>query len=312
MLGDATRAAARLEPTAGAEQVRARTASAAQDEFAYRKRKGFPIADASSPESLESYVIRAAILRRHFEEVLFLDRDTYQLDERVRQWVVTILSILAGVMAFLFISFMRQQLSAPSQVGSGLVALALTVEVLYTTRERIKDFVRAWLAGRIYRFHAQRVSRYRIPEQRLATRDVILRAREWCTLATRSQPDPLNPEAGAELQTTRVHYLHKGVIRHDDALARAGVVRVRHVFRYDFTPMLTRLHDEVRVEPVQPVQDGRGVTFIEAPRRYHVPVLVRVSHDDLADEKRATVVVDKRGLERVDPAGDRERASDAT
>ena len=87
---------------------------------------------------------------------------------------------------------------------------------------------------------------------------------------------------------------------------------MRHVFRYDFTPMLAHLHDEVKVEAAQPVQDERGVTFIDAPRRYHVPVLVRVSHDNWVEEKHAMMVVDKRGVERVDPAGDRECASDAT
>lgn len=140
-----------------------------------------------------------------------------------------------------------------------------------------------------------------MPEQRLTTRDVILRAREWCTLATQSRPDPLNPEAGASLHTTRVHYLHKGVIQHDEALARAGVLGVRHIFRYDFKPVLERLHDVVKVAPLQPVQDEREVRFIPAPRRYHVPVLVRVSYDDVADEKHATLVLDHDGLERVDP-----------
>jgi hypothetical protein len=301
MLGDATRAAAGLAPSiVGAEQVRSRIAKAAQDEFAYRRDKGFPIADASSPASLESYVIRAATLKKHFEEVFFLERETYQPDERVQQWVTTFVALLAGCAAFLLqIGLAHERLSATSRVGSGLVALAVIAGVCYAARDRIKEFGRAWLAGKLYRFHAQRVSRYRVPEQRFATREVILRAREWCTLATQSRPDPLNPEAGASLPSTRVHYLHKGVLRHDDALTRAGMLRVRHVFRYDFTPLFARLHDEVKVAPVQ---DERGVAFVDAPRRYHVPVFVRLAHDAVSLERRATVVLDKRGLARIDPA----------
>jgi hypothetical protein len=77
------------------------------------------------------------------------------------------------------------------------------------------------------------------------------------------------------------------------------MLRVRHVFRYDFTPLFARLHDEVKVAPVQ---DERGVAFVDAPRRYHVPVFVRLAHDAVSLERRATVVLDKRGLARIDPA----------
>jgi hypothetical protein len=301
MLGHATSAAASLAPSvSGAEQVRERTAKAVADEFEYRKRKGFPVAAASSEESVEGYVVRAATLKKHFEEVLFLDRETNQVDERVQQWVVTLVAMLAGVCVFLFLGLIREHLSAPSKVGTGLLLLAIVAEVAYATRERVKDFARSWIAGKLYRFHAQRISRYRVPEERPSERGEILRAREWCTLATRSRPDPLNPEAGASLQTTRVHYLHKGTIWHDDVLSRAGVVRARHVFRYDFTPVLTRLKASPEPAPLQPVQVDDGVGFVEAPRRYYVPLSVRVSYDDASWETRATVVLDRRGLERVD------------
>ncbi|HXN81754.1 MAG TPA: hypothetical protein VN883_04705, partial [Myxococcales bacterium] len=81
------------------------------------------------------------------------------------------------------------------------------------------------------------------------------------------------------------------------ALAAAGVDRVRHIFRYDFSPLLSRLHDEQ--EPVPLLEDG-AVRFVAAQRRYHVPVCIRLTFGGAVHEERATVVLEKAGLVRLD------------
>jgi hypothetical protein len=110
--------------------------------------------------------------------------------------------------------------------------------------------------------------------------------------------DPLNPEAGESLTTTRVAYEHHGVLLANAVLRESGATRVRHVFRYDLSPLFARLHNEGKHVPV--VGPDSHVRFVDAPRRYDVPVKVRVRYDDQSHEEKAVIVLDKRGLRRID------------
>ena len=177
-----------------------------------------------SATALDAYVARAARLRKHFEEVLFLDRESYQLDERVQQWMTSFAALLAGGSAFLLQLALVDRRSSPSaEPRAGAAAsrpIALLAGACYMARDRIKELARAWLTGKVYRFHAQRVTRYRLPERRTATRDVVIRTRVWCNQTTQSLPDVLNPQGGATLPRTRIRYLQKGVISHLPGLPR--------------------------------------------------------------------------------------------
>ncbi len=96
-----------------------------------------------------------------------------------------------------------------------------------------------------------------------------------------------------------MRYVHRGVLYAKDALRDGGVRRVKHVFRYDLSPLFARLDDPVKQVPVL---DGatRRVTFTAAPRCYRVPVRLRVRSADGTREERATLVLHKRGLDRLD------------
>jgi hypothetical protein len=278
-------------------RVQARIDEALGDEFAYRQQRGFLCADPLSPEDLERYLGRAARLKKHFEEVLFLERETHQLDERVQQWMATLGALLGGIVAFIAIQVaLSVRRPAPLEVGSGLALLALIAGLGYAARHRMQAWGGSWLAGKVYRFHAQRVSRCRVPSRRLPTRDVLVEAREWCHQATSSRPDAVNPEAGASLPITQVRYRHKGVVLPRKELSAAGVQRVRHIFRYDLSPLFSRLDDDLK--PV-PVLDDARVRFVATPRTYRVPVDVRVGFGGEQYEEKAEIVVDKNGLRRI-------------
>ncbi len=304
MLADADSALGQIDPFQfAADDPRAKAFEcgrialdlAVRDEIAYRQIRGFLRVDGSSAVELEHYVARTARLKRHFEEVLFLDRETHLVDRHVQQWTTVIAALLAGIVAF----GVQTALPLASHVTSGLVLLALITGATYAVRDRVKEAMRGWLTGKMYPYHAQRASRWRVPPQRMRTDADVLRAREWMHQTTRTDPDPLNPEAGASLPTTVVAYVHKGVVFASPALAANGALHVRHIFRYDVSPLLPRLHDEVKRVPV--IERNARIRFVDAPRRYHVPLTVHLRYDGTTYEKRATVVLDKQGLKRIDP-----------
>jgi hypothetical protein len=281
-------------------RVRARIESAIGEEIAHRRASRFLTMTEPSPATLDAYVVRAARLRKHFEEVLFLDRESYQLDERVHQWMASFAAILAGGCYFLLQLTLIDRHASPSMgIGLRLATIALLAGACYMARDRLKEVARTWLTGKVYRFHAQRVSRYRMPERRLAARDVVIRTREWCNQATQSLPDVLNPQGGASLPRTRIRYLQKGVVEPQEAWSREGVSRVRHTFRYDVSPLLPRLADDIKRVPL--VGEGGVVQFAEVPRRYPIPVSVRLRYDGEMREEHATLVLEKRGITRMSP-----------
>jgi hypothetical protein len=185
-------------------------------------------------------------------------------------------------------------------LGWGLLMLAAISGTAYALREHIKERGRSWLSARMIRFHSQRISRCRVPATRLSTRDLVVDAREWCRQTTRSRPDALNPEGGASLRVTRIEYLHRGVVQPQTLLHASGVRRILHIFRYDLSPFLLRLDDAPKPVPV--LEAGGEVAFQAAPRRYRIPISVGLRVGGEFHEQRGTVVLDRGGLRRLEPA----------
>lgn len=294
---DSGAAAATPAVRAAFEGLAARIAEVLREEMSYRGSRGLLRADPTAPEALERYLGRAARLKKHFDEVLFLDRESEQLDERLQLWTRVAGALVGGIVATIPLQLILARRPAPGDIGWGLLALALITGLAYALREHIKESGQSWLTGKMARFHTQRISRCRVPTRRLPTRDVLVEAHEWCRQLTRARPDPLNPEGGATLRVMQVHYLHRGWVRPQADLWSAGVRRVLHIFRYDLSPLLPRLDDEPK--PV-PVMDAAGrVAFVTAARRYHVPIRISVEVAGERHEQQATLVLDRGGVRRV-------------
>ena len=286
--------------------VEARLAEVLAEELQYRTSRGFAVADPSSLVALERYLDRASRLKKHFQEVLFLDPETFQVAERAYHWIAAFFAVIASTWAFAWQIALMNQANAASTVSSGVITLAVIAGLVYAAKDRIKEIGRNWMTRRVHRvWGAQRVTRYRAPERRLPGRDVVVTARESWQEGRKSLPDTLNPECGAMRSVTVLTYEHKGEIVPNDDLLLSGVRRVKHVFRYDLSPMFARLDDATKPVPVLDEVEKR-VRFINAPRCYRVPIHVEVTSSGRTYHETATLVLHKRGLERVE----RDDASD--
>jgi hypothetical protein len=288
--------------------VENRLAEVLSEELAYREERGFHNADQSSPQALERYLERSSRLKKHFQEVLFLDPETFHVAERAYHWIAGFVAVVASTWAFAWqIALLNQanQASSAQTFSTGLITLALIAGVVYATRDRIKEIGRNWMTRRVHRvWGAQRITRYRAPSRRLPGRDIVVTARESFDQGVANLPDPLNAESGATVPVTILSYEHKGSVLPHPQLVASGVRRVKHVFRYDLSPMFGRLDDAMKPVPV--LDDvSRKVRFIDAPRCYRVPIRVRVECDGHTYEEQSTLVLHKRGLERLDREEDK-------
>ena len=290
----------RVEVTPVVTALEEKIAAALSAEIAHRVAKKYIHADGASSEVLERYLERASQLKKHFQEVLFLEPEVYEVADRLHHWAAGFAALFASTWAFAWqIALLNRAPSAGSKIGSGLVMLAVIGGLVYVAKDRIKELGRTWIAGNVHRFYAQRVARFRAPKRRLPDRDVIVSARESFDQVTSSRPDPLNPESGAELHGTLLRYFHKGHVHPCAALSDSGVRRVKHVFRYDFSPLFARLDDAVKKVPVLE-EGGRRVRFVDAPRCYRLPVKLTVKSQGHTWTESGTLVMHKRGLDRLE------------
>lgn len=294
--------AERLRPVLAA--VEGRLAEVLAAELEYRESRGYAVADPSSSEALERYLDRASLLKKHFQEVLFLEPETFQVAERAYHWIAAFFALIASTWAFAWQIALMNQANAATTVSSGVITLAVIAGLVYAAKDRIKEVGRNWMTRRVHRvWGAQRVTRYRAPERRLPGRDVIVTARESWQEGQKSLPDALNPECGAMRNVTVLTYEHRGEIVPSRELLASGVRRVKHVFRYDLSPMFARLDDATKPVPVLDESEKR-VRFINAPRCYRVPIHVELTSGGRTYVETTTLVVHKRGLERVERDAD--------
>ena len=297
-----SRHAAALAPVVA--RVEARVADALEQEVSRRAEKRYIGADPSSTEALERYLDRASRLKKHFQEVLFLEPERYEVAARIHHWVAAFVAVLASTWAFIWqIVLINRAPTTGTQIGSGVVVLAVIAGLVYAAKDRIKEMGRNWISGNVHRFYAQRVARFRAPSRRLPGRDVIVAARESIDSRTTLIPDSLNPESGATMPATLIKYVQKGQIDSTRALFEQGVRRIKHVFRYDLSPLFARLDDAEKPVPVLDAATRR-VRFTNAPRCYRVPVRVSVRTNDGVVLEEATIVLHKRGLDRLERAHD--------
>ena len=279
-------------------EVEARLGEALAEELAYRQTHGYANAEPTDSEALEDYLDRASRLKKHFQEVLFLEPETYEVAERAYHWVAAFFAVVASTWAFAWQMALMNQASTATTLSSGVITLALIAGIGYAAKDRIKEVGRNWTTRRLHRvWGAQRVTKYRAPERRLRDRDVVLTARESFNQTARELADTLNPHCTAKRTATVLTYAHRGELEPNRELKASGVRRVKHVFRYDLSPLFARLDDAVK--PV-PVLDGKKVRFIDAPRCYRVPITVKVECNGQKYEEHSTLVLHKRGLERLE------------
>jgi len=78
--------------------------------------------------------------------------------------------------------------------------------------------------------------------------------------------------------------------------------RLKIVFRYDLTPILSRLDDSVKRVPI-PGPGRTGVLFADAPRLYRVPMALTVLTQAGLEKREAEIVLSRRGIARIVATG---------
>jgi hypothetical protein len=265
-------------------------------ESAWRRTHDVPAFDGSSAE-LERYQERASLLKKHFQQQLFLDPDIVQVEQRAHNWAAALAALVASSWAFAWQLLLAHRTSALATAGSGVLVLAVVTGVVYVFKDRLKELGREWLSGRLRRAFGHRILRYRVPGALDGERAPVLVARESFVQTRGSAPDPLGSPDGVPVSIVR--FEQRG--RPGRELPTLHATQVRIGFRYDLSPLFSRMHDLAK--PVAVADAGtRRIRFLNSPRSYRVGVRVRLRCGGTVREETASLVMNKQGLQRLESA----------
>jgi hypothetical protein len=281
------------------EAVRDQLAEALGAELGHRSERGFANPRADSPTELADFVERGSRLKKHFQGLLFLDVEAYMVDSRLRNWTGVAAASLA---AALWLGFTLLPISQGTRAGLGLGTFTVVFAAAYALKDRVKELTRGWLSGRLQRLYGQRVVTLRLPERVDADRQVLVDAQETFDCEPQVREDVLNRTVGKTYRVMVLRYHLRAEAHASPKLEQAGIHSLKHIFRYDLTPIFSRLDNAVKPVPVlDPVT--RRVRFADAPKLYRLPVRLEARAGSQQSQMEAQLVLSKRGIERLENLG---------
>lgn len=287
------------EPLDLARRLHTLLTEALSKEWAYRELRGFLSPNGTDLAELERYVNRASMLKKHFQEVLFLELETARVDKQFRSWYAVIAALFAGVWAYPLRYLLTGSSSGMSEVSWGLGTSLTVLVVMYAIRDHIKETVRNWLSNRIANGYAGRLTNLRVPARLLGKPARLARVRESITALAEDRPDPLSPGLSSTRPVMALRYQLKGCVHGDPRLGRHGLDHARLTFRYDLSPLFARLDDSIKRVPIL-ARDGTTLRFAETSRSYRLPVQLTLRYQGRVICERAELVAHKLGLERLE------------
>lgn len=276
--------------------------AALQDETAHRRAAGMHFADMPDERSIEGYVQRGALLKKHFQQALFLDARAYMIDQRLHNWIAAGMAMVAFVIMFAGqVWLMNSAMTAMTTLS--LLFAGSVGALVYAAKDRIKEVGRDWVARRVKDSYADRVAHLSLQARMDPNCSDFALARETISIQRNLHCDPLNAALGT---TSVVHRLvirerlkHKGL----PILQQQGLLGLKHVFRYDLSPFFARMDDLLKLVPVI---GAERVLIKTATRVYTLPVEVCLAQ--LGGEARIVqkgyLRLRRSGLERFVPNHD--------
>lgn len=280
-----------------AQKLRRTVSESLADELQKRERNGDRLPEADDPEALAAFLDRAALLKKHFQEVLFLEPESKMVDQDYRHLVGLSGAAAASVGYF---ALQTLQSGAFGTAGLGISTMVMLGALAYALKDRMKELTKQWLQGKLSHLYANRLLTLRAPVRLDAARPIVLQARESIAQSRVARPDPLNPGAGAVQRVVTLRYKQVARVKSQSKKSLLGFERVKLVFRYDLAPLLSRLDDSVKRVPVPGVGRQR-VRFADAPRLYRVALHLAVRTAAGEEVRDATVVLQRQGIARIVP-----------
>lgn len=249
---------------------------AAKDENAWRKARKYVVAAANDRATVDLFVHRAGLLKRHFQQALFLDAQVKQTDERLGNWVAGFVAVVASTWYFIWQVY---YLNEAMQMGTTLVSLIMAGGVaglLYAVKDRIKELGRRYVSRLLKDMYADREVRLRLRSDSPRSGRLLAIAQETVRRTTLHAPDETDGDLSG-IQNYRVLHV-RDVVSHKGGLdvQNRGITSIKHILRYDLSALFSSVDDLAKSVVVA---DGDNLRTVQTRRAYRVPLRARLYID---------------------------------
>jgi hypothetical protein len=269
------------------------------NEQARRLHMGFAVPVHGDEERLQAFLDRSALLKRHFQQVLYLDAKAYMVDERYGNVAAVFAAVLASSWYFVWQMYYLNAAMSSSQTTVSLLMAGGVAGLLYAVKDRIKELARRAAASWLKNKWADRFVSLRLQERMSSNVEEVAVVRETIRVQPDRHSDPLNPELGATRKVVRLELDERFESRGLLHVEQLGIRALKHVFRYDFSELVRHVDDQPKRVPIV---NGGEVTLIGVRRRYLVPIRVRLYDGDDRNpliEQTGTIIIRGRKLRAV-------------
>jgi hypothetical protein len=269
------------------------------EEQARRAEHGYGYAVDGDDARVQAFLDRSALLKRHFQQVLYLDAKAWMVDERYGNVAAVFAAVLASSWYFIWQMYYLNAAMSSSQTTVSLLMAGAVAGLLYAVKDRIKELARRAAATWLKNAWADRFVSLRLQERMVAEMDEVAVVRETIRVAPGRRGDPLNPELGATRKVVRIELDERFESRGLERVEQLGIRALKHVFRYDFSELIRHVDD---LRKRVPVLDGGDVKLLGVRRRYLVPIRVRLFDGDARRpliEQSGTIIIRGRKLRAV-------------
>ena len=245
-------------------------------EAAWRQARGFVVPRASDRRSVERFMHRAGLLKRHFQRALFLDAQVNQIDDQVGNWVAAFVAILASTWYFVWQVYYLNEAMQVSQTLVSLFMAGAVAGLLYAVKDRIKELGRRYMSRLLKDLYADREVRLSLRHDgRNAARRLAI-ARETIRETGLKAADEHDGDLSGS-QRYRVLHIRDVVTHRGGAdLQQRGITCLKHILRYDLSALFSSVDDRAKSLAVP---EGDRLIAVQSRRAYRLPVRARLYID---------------------------------
>ncbi|MDR2221188.1 MAG: hypothetical protein LBE34_00465 [Flavobacteriaceae bacterium] len=275
-------------------------------EWAHKEQKGYLIISNTDEQANQRYIFRQSILDKYVESVLSVNANT----KRDGVWTEQIYYSLAAGISMVFatgIAFSFQQ-----KYGNFTMPLFVALVVSYMLKDRIKDLMRYYFAGKLSNKHFDHNTTLSLKEEKIGN---IKESMDFITdlKVPKSIMKIRNRTSLVELEN-RIHdekillYRKRVTIDRDKLDITNDYIfkGINDIIQFNFTRMIQRMaNPKTPLFTLNKEDDGSEKTSkIYSTKIYYINFIMQIKHQDDFYYKRFRITCSKHGIHHIEELKD--------
>ncbi|HOI86295.1 MAG TPA: hypothetical protein PLV51_00390 [Lentimicrobium sp.] len=278
--------------------IRKKLMETIQSEVEYKRAKGFPVVEKTSPDRNRELVFRLNLLKKYAENELFLATNT----RRDGIWIEQIYFSIAAGISMIFataIAFSFQQ-----KFGNFTMPFFVALVVSYMLKDRIKELARYYFAHRLgRRFFDHRTdiglsehqigwskeSMVFVPEEKIPAE--VLKVRNRSAIL---EADNRNNREQIILYRKLVRLNRQSL----DDCSQYPTTGMNDIIRFNVSNFIQKMDNPV--VPLYSPGDNGTIEIVKGEKMYYINLVLQFNNENQLEYKRYRIVLNRKGIREIE------------